>query len=95
MRLKRFLISSLVVVNLALMLSLVILGYDLPEAYAQQRGGGAKYAAVTAQYTGGTDALFILHVQKQVLLAIIPEQDQSGRMQWPPRTRNVKADAGG
>lgn len=95
MRLKRFLITGLVVLNLVLMLSLVILSYELPEAYAQQRGGSAKYAAVTAQYTGGTDALFLLHVQKNILLAIIPEQNQSGRMQWPPRTRNVAADLGG
>ncbi len=95
MRLKRFLITGLVFLNLVLMVSLVILSYDLPEAYAQQRGGSTKYAAVTAQYTGGTDALFLLHVQKKVLLAIIPEQNQSGRMQWPPQTRNVAADFGG
>lgn len=95
MRLKRFLITGLVFLNLVLMVSLVILSYDLPEAYAQQRGGSTKYAAVTAQYTGGTDALFLLHVQKKVLLAIIPEQNQSGRMQWPPRMRDVAADAGG
>ena len=95
MRLKRFLVTMLVLVNLVLMGSLVIISYDLPEAFAQQRGGSSKYAAVTAQYTGGTDALYVLHVQKNMLLVIIPEQNQSGRMHWPPRIRNVAADFGG
>ncbi len=95
MRTKRFLILTLIGVNLALLASLIILNYDLPEAFAQQRGGGAKYAAVTAQYTGGTDALYVLHVQKRVLLAIIPQQNQSGRMQWPPSVRDVAGDMGG
>ncbi len=97
MRIKRFLIVGLVCVNLALLAGLVILSYALPEAYAQQRGGSGQYAVVTAQYTGGTDALYILHARKGILLALIPEQNQSGRM-VPPRegtTRDVVADLGG
>ncbi|MCH8853061.1 MAG: hypothetical protein IID41_10475 [Planctomycetes bacterium] len=93
MRSKRFAIMSLVCLNLALLAGLVILSYDLPEALAQQRGGGSKYAVVTAQYTGGSDALYILHTQKKVLLAIIPAQNQSGRI-GSIRSRNISGDLG-
>lgn len=95
MRTKRFLILALIGVNLILLAGLFILSYDLPEADAQSRGASGKYAAVTAQYTGGTDALYILHTGRGILLAIIPAQDQSGRMQWPPTLRDVNADMGG
>ena len=93
MRFKRLAIMGLVCLNLALLAGLVILSYDLPEALAQQRGGGAKYAVVTAQYTGGSDALYVLHTQKKVLLAIIPAQNQSGRI-GSITTRDVSGDLG-
>ena len=93
MRFKRLAITALVGLNLALLAGLVILSYDLPEALAQQRGGGGKYAVVTAQYTGGSDALYMFHTQKKVLVAIIPNQNQSGRIAsttW----RDVSGDLG-
>ncbi len=92
---KRLLVLTLIGVNMALLASLIILSYDLPEAFAQQRGAGGQYAVVTAQYTGGTDALYVLHAQRRVLLAIIPQQNQSGRMEWPPSIRDVAGDMGG
>ncbi|MCH8878502.1 MAG: hypothetical protein IID34_01305 [Planctomycetes bacterium] len=92
MRFKRLAIMGLVCLNLVLLAGLVILSYDLPEALAQQRGGG-KYAVVTAQYTGGSDALYVLHTQKKVLLAIIPAQNQSGRI-GSITTRDVSGDLG-
>ena len=93
MRFKRLAITALVGLNLALLAGLVILSYDLPEALAQQRGGGGKYAVVTARYTGGADALYVFHTQKKVLVAIIPNQNQSGRIEsttW----RDVSGDLG-
>ena len=93
MRFKRLAIMGLVCLNLVLLAGLVILSYDLPEALAQQRGGGGKYAVVTAQYTGGSDALYVLHTQKKVLLAIIPAQNQSGRI-GSIATRDVSGDMG-
>ncbi len=93
MRFKRLAIMGLVCLNLVLLAGLVILSYDLPEAKAQQRSGGGKYAAVTAQYTGGTDALYVLHAQKKVLLAIVPAQNQSGRI-GSTTTRDVSGDLG-
>ena len=93
MRFKRLAITALVGLNLALLAGLVILSYDLPEALAQQRGGGGKYAVVTARYTGGADALYMFHTQKKVLVAIIPNQNQSGRIAsttW----RDVSGDLG-
>ncbi len=93
MRFKRLAIMGLVCLNLALLAGLVILSYDLPEALAQQRGGGGKYAVVTAQYTGGSDALYVLHTQKKVLLVIIPAQNQSGRI-GSITHRDVSGDLG-
>ena len=93
MRFKRLAIMGLVCLNLVLLAGLVILSYDLPEALAQQRGGGGKYAVVTAQYTGGSDALYVLHTQKKVLLVIIPAQNQSGRI-GSITTRDVSGDMG-
>ena len=92
MRFKRLAIMGLVCLNLVLLAGLVILSYDLPEALAQQRGGGT-YAVVTAQYTGGSDALYVLHTQKKVLLAIIPAQNQSGRI-GSITHRDVSGDLG-
>ena len=93
MRYKRLAIMGLVCLNLVLLAGLVILSYELPEALAQQRGGGGKYAVVTAQYTGGSDALYVLHTQKKVLLAIIPAQNQSGRI-GSITSRDVSGDLG-
>ncbi len=94
MRFKRLAIMGLMCLNLVLLAGLVILSYDLPEALAQQRGGGGgKYAAVTAQYTGGSDALYVLHTQKKVLLVIIPAQNQSGRI-GSITSRDVSGDLG-
>ena len=93
MRIKRLAILGLVCLNLVLLAGLVILSYDLPEALAQQRGGGGKYAVVTAQYTGGSDALYVLHTQKKVLVAIIPNQNQSGQI-GDTRFRDVSGDLG-
>ena len=93
MPLKRLAIMGLMCLNLVLLAGLVILSYDLPEALAQQRGGGGKYAVVTAQYTGGSDALYVLHTQKKVLLVIIPAQNQSGRI-GSITTRDVSGDLG-
>ena len=93
MRFKRVAIMGLVCLNLALLAGLVILSYELPEALAQQRGGGGKYAVVTAQYTGGSDALYVLHTQKKVLLVIIPAQNQSGRI-GSITHRDVSGDLG-
>ncbi len=93
MRFKRLAIMGLVCLNLVLLAGLVILSYDLPEAMAQQRGGGGKYAVVTARYTGGADALYVFHTRKKVLVAIIPNQNQSGRIAsttW----RDVSGDLG-
>ena len=42
MRIKRLAILGLACLNLVLLAGLVILSYDLPEALAQQRGGGAS-----------------------------------------------------
>jgi len=93
MRFKRLAIMGLVCLNLVLLAGLVILSYELPEALAQQRGGGGKYAVVTAQYTGGSDALYVLHTQKKVLLVIIPAQNQSGRI-GSITHRDVSGDLG-
>ncbi len=93
MRYKRLAIMGLVCLNLVLLAGLVILSYELPEALAQQRGGGGKYAVVTAQYTGGSDALYVLHTQKKVLLAIIPAQNQSGQI-GSITSRDVSGDLG-
>ena len=93
MRFKRLAIMGLVCLNLVLLAGLVILSYDLPEALAQQRGGGGKYAVVTAQYTGGSDALYLFHTQKKVLVAIIPAQNQSGRI-GSMTSREVSGDLG-
>ncbi len=92
MRFKRLAILGLVCLNLVLLAGLVILSYDLPEALAQHRGGG-KYAVVTAQYTGGSDALYVLHTQKKVLSVIIPAQNQSGRI-GSTTWRDVSGDLG-
>ncbi len=93
MRFKRLAIMGLMCLNLVLLAGLVILSYDLPEALAQQRGGGGKYAVVTAQYTGGSDALYLFHTQKRVLVAIIPAQNQSGRI-GSMTSREVSGDLG-
>ncbi len=93
MRFKRLAIMGLVCLNLVLLAGLVILSYDLPEALAQQRGGGGKYAAVTAQYTGGSDALYVFHAQKKVLVVIIPNQNQSGQI-GATAWRDVSGDLG-
>ena len=93
MRIKRLAILGLVCLNLVLLAGLVILSYDLPAAMAQQRGGGGKYAVVTAQYTGGSDALYVLHTQKKVLVAIIPNQNQSGQI-GDTRFRDISGDLG-
>ena len=92
MHIKRFLILGLVVANLALLAGLVVLSYDLPQAYAQRSGGG-KYLAVTAEYTGGTDALYLLHTRKNVMVVLIPEQNQSGRL-FVADARDIAADLG-
>ena len=93
MRVKRLAIMGLVCLNLVLLAGLVILSYDLPEALAQQRGGGGTYAVVTAQYTGGSDALYVFHTRKKVLSAIIPAQNQSGRI-GDTKWRDVSGDLG-
>lgn len=97
MRAKRLLIWGLGLMNAALLLAVIGLSYDLPRAYAQRAGGGpgaGQYAAVSAQYTGGTDALFLLQVGTKKLSVLVPEQNQSGRL-VPVGMRDVGADLGG
>lgn len=94
MRFKRLLIRALVCLNLLLLTALLLMSFDLPEAFAQGAGRGGKYAVVSAQYTGGTDALYILHTKNRVLTVLVPAQNQSGRLVLAD-SRNVAADLGG
>lgn len=75
MRLKRAVITALIAINLFLLGILATMSTSLQPAYAQRSGsGGGKYLAVTAEYTVGTDALFLLHTGKGILTALIPSQ---------------------
>ena len=80
MKASRFVIQLLIGLNLLLFLGLLVVSYDLPEAYAQSSAGGGKYIAVTAEYYDGTDALYILHAQKGLMSVITPQAGISGKM---------------
>ena len=95
MRTRRLVIWTLGLINAVLLAVVIALCYDMPAAYAQRSGGGSgQYAAVSAQFTGGTDALFLLHAGKRQLTVLAPEQDQTGRLKVVG-SRDLKADLGG
>ncbi len=66
---------TLIAVNFALLGVLTVLSYDLPAAYAQRAApaGGSNYLAITALYTSGTDAVWILHTGKHLLTVLAPD----------------------
>lgn len=72
---KRKVIAGLIIVNVFLMAVLVTMSWT-PDPVLAQRGGsgGGKYLAVTAEYTGGTDALILMHTGKGILTALTPSQ---------------------
>jgi hypothetical protein len=88
MRVKSFLIMALWVANALLLAILLFNAYDLPRAYAQQRGG--SYIAVTAEFQQGVDALWLLKASTGDLAVLVPNQ-QNGQL-VPADGRNIKND---
>ncbi len=92
---KRFCILALAALNGVLLAGLIAMCGVLPQAQAQGRGGGAgKYATVTAEFTEGTDAVYILHAQQRRLTVLVPDQNQNGRL-VVVSSRDLAADLGG
>ncbi|MCG3138790.1 MAG: hypothetical protein HJJLKODD_02659 [Phycisphaerae bacterium] len=92
MKSRRILIRSLIVINLLMAIGCIFMVTHLPPAFAQS-GGNAKYLAVTAEYAGGTDALYILHTGKGVMSVLVPEQGVSGTMR-AVGLRDISTDLG-
>ncbi len=95
MRYKRWLIMLLCGVNVLLLLFMVVLSYTLPAAFAQRGGGSGKYLAVTATFTAGTDALYILESTRGQLVVLTHSQHSGSLGQLViADARDVKADLG-
>jgi hypothetical protein len=65
---KKILIGTLVCVNVALLVTL-ILGYGAGPAKAQVVGGGADYLMVTGHIMGDADGVYIIDLAKRRLAA--------------------------
>lgn len=95
MHYKRWLIMLLCAVNMVLLASMMALSYKLPSALAQRGAGAGKYVAVTATYTAGTDALYILDTSRGQMVALTPSQQSRSLGQLTiADSRDVKADMG-
>ena len=86
---KRPLIITLVCVNAALLLALV-LGTTIPRATAQVPGGGADYLLLTGQMSANYDAIYVLDLAQSRLLAY--RFDRTRKTLIPYRGRPLRDD---
>jgi hypothetical protein len=89
MNLRRLCITALVGINALLAVTLVSLMYQPAEAQAQRGRGGGQYAVVTAEFTAGTDAVFMLNTSSGELAALVP--NVNGQLQ-PADLRDISSD---
>jgi hypothetical protein len=68
---KRAVIVGLVGLNLLLLGGLILMVYDLPQAYAQGVGRSANYAMVAGKIDEGIDAVYLLDLDRQILDVIL------------------------
>ncbi|MBN2446567.1 MAG: hypothetical protein JXO22_07575 [Phycisphaerae bacterium] len=64
---KRFWVSLLVCVNLALLTGIMLVSSSPPMALAQDAGLGGNYLIVTAEIMSSFDGIFVLDVKRRVL----------------------------
>jgi len=88
---RRMLIVTLVCVNAALLLALV-LGAKTPPANAQVVGGGADYLAVTGRIGSTNDAIYMIDLGQRKLAAFRYDPNTKDLQQY--RGRDLVKDFG-